>query len=192
MGWMPNFTKRAIKEAFWKLLAEKPLNRISVREIVEECGVNRNSFYYHFQDIPALLEEIVLDAADMLIQKYPSIETIEQAVEIAYQFTLDNKKAILHICNSVNRDIYEQYFMRICEYVVRTYFDTAFGGAQLDRQEREAVILLVKCEMFGLCIDWINTGMPEEAIVTLKRILSLCSGMIAERLEKRPQNAPKE
>ncbi len=189
---MPNFTKRAIKEAFWKLLAEKPLNRISVREIVEECGVNRNSFYYHFQDIPALLEEIVLDAADMLIQKYPSIETIEQAVEIAYQFTLDNKKAILHICNSVNRDIYEQYFMRICEYVVRTYFDTAFGGAQLDRQEREAVILLVKCEMFGLCIDWINTGMPEEAIVTLKRILSLCSGMIAERLEKRPQKAPKE
>ena len=53
---MPNFTKRAIKEAFWKLLAEKPLNRISVREIVEECGVNRNSFYYHFKDIYDLLE----------------------------------------------------------------------------------------------------------------------------------------
>lgn len=189
---MPNFTKRAIKEAFWKLLGEQPLNRISVREIVEECGVNRNSFYYHFQDIPALLEEIVLDAADSLIRKYPSIETIDQAIEIAYQFTLDNKKAVLHICNSVNRDIYEQYFMRICEYVVRTYIDTAFGDRQSDPAERETVILLVKCEMFGLCIDWINTGMPEQAIVKLKQILSLCSGMIAERLEKLPQKEPSE
>ena len=53
---MPNFTKRAIKEAFLKLLSERPLTQISVLEIVEECGIYRNSFYYHFQDIPALAE----------------------------------------------------------------------------------------------------------------------------------------
>lgn len=49
---MSNLTERAIKEAFIKLLGEKPLAQISVRMIVEECGINRNSFYYHFQDIP--------------------------------------------------------------------------------------------------------------------------------------------
>ena len=111
---MPNFTKRAIKEAFWKLLNEQPLNQISVREIVEECGINRNSFYYHFQDIPSLIEEIVMDAANSLIQQYPSIETIDEAIEIAFRFTLENKKAVMHICNSVNRNIYEQYIMRFC------------------------------------------------------------------------------
>ena len=52
---MPNFTKMAIKATFIKLLNERPLNRITVKDIVEECGVNRNSFYYHFEDIPALL-----------------------------------------------------------------------------------------------------------------------------------------
>ena len=41
---MPNFTKQAIKAAFLKLLNEQPLNKISVRSIVEECGINRNSF----------------------------------------------------------------------------------------------------------------------------------------------------
>lgn len=65
---MPNFTEKAIKEAFLKLLNENPINKISVRMIVEECGVNRNSFYYHFRDIPSLIEEIVTDAADALIQ----------------------------------------------------------------------------------------------------------------------------
>ena len=58
---MANFTKQAIKAAFLELLDEKPLNKISVRDIVERCGINRNSFYYHFQDIPSLLGEIIVE-----------------------------------------------------------------------------------------------------------------------------------
>lgn len=41
---MANFTKQAIETAFLQLLNEKPLNKISVRDIVEKCGINRNSF----------------------------------------------------------------------------------------------------------------------------------------------------
>lgn len=181
---MANFTKRAIKEAFWKLLNQQPLSQITVRQIVEECGINRNSFYYHFQDIPALIEEIVLDAADTLIQKYPSIASIDEAVEAAFRFTLDNKKAVLHICNSVNRNIYEQYLMRICEYVITTYFDTVFGEEGISEKDRDTIILFIKCELFGLSIDWINTGMSENAIVKLKHLLSLCNGLISEMIER--------
>ena len=58
---MPNFTKQAIQDSFLKLLNQQPLSKISVRSIVEDCGINRNSFYYHYQDIPALLGEIIKD-----------------------------------------------------------------------------------------------------------------------------------
>ena len=44
---MPTFTKKAIEIALFKLLNEKPLSKITVKDIVEECGINRNSFYYH-------------------------------------------------------------------------------------------------------------------------------------------------
>ena len=54
-------TKRAIKESFVNLLNERPLNKISVRDITDKCGINRNSFYYHYQDIPALMEEILTE-----------------------------------------------------------------------------------------------------------------------------------
>ena len=64
---MANFTKRAIKSSFMKLLNEQPLSKISVRDIVEDCGINRNSFYYHFQDIPSLIEEIIKEEADKII-----------------------------------------------------------------------------------------------------------------------------
>lgn len=181
---MPSFTKKAIKDAFWKLLAEQPLSQISVRDIVEECGINRNSFYYHFQDIPSLVEEIVMEAADALIQKYPSISSVDEAVEVAFRFTLENKKAVLHICNSINRSIYERYLMQICEYVITTYFDTVFGQEDIAPSDRAAMILFVKCELFGLSIDWINTGMPEDALGKLKQILFICNGMIDGMIER--------
>lgn len=186
---MPNFTKRAIKESFWKLLNEQPLTQISVREIVEECGINRNSFYYHFQDIPSLIEEIVMDAANALIQQHPSITSIDEGVEAAFRFTLDNKKAILHICNSVNRNIYEQYLMRICEYVVTTYFDTVFEKDIVSKSNRDIMILFTKCELFGLSIDWINTGMQDDAIEKLKRLLLLWNGLSSEMIKRCKENS---
>lgn len=186
---MPNFTKRAIKESFWKLLNEQPLTQISVREIVEECGINRNSFYYHFQDIPSLIEEIVMDAANALIQQHPSITSIDEGVEAAFRFTLDNKKAILHICNSVNRNIYEQYLMRICEYVVTTYFDTVFEKDIVSKSNRDIMILFTKCELFGLSIDWINTGMQDDAIEKLKHLLLLCNGLSSEMIKRCRENS---
>ncbi len=53
---MSNFTERAIKETLIKLLNDRPLSQITVKDIVEECGINRNSFYYHFQDLPSLVK----------------------------------------------------------------------------------------------------------------------------------------
>ena len=52
---MANFTRKAIKETFLALLEERPLNDITIKDIVEKCGINRNSFYYHYQDLPALI-----------------------------------------------------------------------------------------------------------------------------------------
>nr|MCR4933169.1 TetR/AcrR family transcriptional regulator [Lachnospiraceae bacterium] len=71
---MANFTQKAIKESFIKLLNERPLSKISVKDIVEDCGINRNSFYYHFQDIPALLETIITEQAEEIIKEFPEIE----------------------------------------------------------------------------------------------------------------------
>ena len=75
---MANFTSTAIKISFLKLLNERPLNKISVKDIVEDCGINRNSFYYHFQDIPTLLEEIITELTSEIIKKYPSINSLDE------------------------------------------------------------------------------------------------------------------
>ena len=156
---MSNLTERAIKEAFIKLLGEKPLAQISVRMIVEECGINRNSFYYHFQDIPTLLGEIIREEVDRIITQYPTITSLDQCVDVALRFALANKRAVYHIYNSVSRDLYESALMKICEYLVTAYLDTAFGKGTVDEYDRAVIIRFTKCEIFGLACDWVENGM---------------------------------
>ena len=53
---MPNTTKQALEESLKHMLLKKPLDKITIRDITEDCGINRMTFYYHFQDIYDLVE----------------------------------------------------------------------------------------------------------------------------------------
>lgn len=181
---MPNFTRKAIKESFWKLLNERPLNRITVKDIVEDCGINRNSFYYHFQDLPALIEEIVEEIIDGIIQEHPSVESFEECLGVAITFGLQNKRAIHHIYNSVNRDILEKYLMDVCQHAVSTYIETTFSDLSINEQDKALIVRFYKCECFGQIIEWMNSGMKEDVLAEFHRLCMLCKGMTEEMFRR--------
>ena len=58
---MTNFTKKEIINTFVKLLNEKEFDKIKITEIVKECGINRNTFYYHYEDINDLSKSFLDD-----------------------------------------------------------------------------------------------------------------------------------
>jgi len=184
---MPNFTKMAIKATFLKMLDEKPLHQITVKDIVEECGINRNSFYYHFHDIPALIEEIITEEADRIIEGYPTIDSIEMGLFAAIDFAEKNRRAILHIFNSVNRDIFEQYLWKVCDYVVTTYGKTVFAKQQISSFDREIITQFYKCECFGIVIEWMNNNMKDDIHKKVNRICELRKGMIEEMIRRSTQ-----
>jgi len=179
-----NFTARAIKASFIKLLNERPLSKISVRDIVEDCGINRNSFYYHFQDIPALIEEIITEQTETIIREHPTIDTLEECFSAACSRTMENKRAIYHIYHSVKRDLFEKELFRICEYAVNTYVNTAFREEQMPESDRKILARFIKCELFGLIIEWLEEGMQQDAVSDLLRITELCRGMAAQLIRR--------
>ena len=54
---MKQTTKQAIQASFRTLLLAKSLDKITVRDIVEDCGLTRNTFYYHYEDIYDLFDD---------------------------------------------------------------------------------------------------------------------------------------
>lgn len=181
---MPNFTKNAIVTSFLKLLDERPLNKITVKDIVEDCGINRNSFYYHFQDVPSLLGEIVTGEINRIINKYPTIDNFEECLEIAVEFSLEHRRAALHIYNSVNRDVFESYLTRICEYVVATYLRGVFSERNISDEDKRIIVGFYKYEMFGQIMCWLDGGMHADIIKDNRRLCALRRGMLEEMLDR--------
>ena len=166
---MTNFTKKEIKNTFMQMLEEFPLSQITVKSLVDRCGINRNSFYYHYQDIPALIEEIVTEDADEIINKYSTIESMETGIKAVLEYGSKKRKAILHIFNSVNRDIFELHLWKVCEYVVREYLTPILVSKGLSQFDIEIAIKFYKCECFGFAIDWLNNGMENDIVDEIAR-----------------------
>ncbi len=180
---MADFTKKAIRNSFIRLLNEKPLKQISVRDIVDDCGINRNTFYYHFQDIPALVESIVKEDADRLILENPKISSIEDCLDAMIGFSIKNRKAVLHIYKSVNRDLFEQYQWRVCEYAVTAYLDELLNGRKISEEDRNVLITYVKCLCFGMVIGWLESGLQDDIQSIVHRICELKQGDLERMLE---------
>lgn len=170
---MANFTRKAIQETFLRLLNQRPLNQITVKDIVEDCGINRNSFYYHFEDLPALVEEIVEEQVQTLIQKHPTIGSVEECFDAVIELVMENKRAVYHIYNSLSRDVFEQHLMDACEYIVSTYLKAEFAGKSLSQEDLDTLICFHKCECFGAVIDWLNGGMKDDIAAYFRRVCAL-------------------
>ena len=181
---LANFTQKAIRASFIKLLNQKPLSQITIKDIVDDCGVNRNTFYYYFQDLPDLVETITKEEAQRVIQLYPAIDSIEQCLDALIGFALENRKAVLHIYNSVNRDLYERYQWRVCRYVVEVYLDGVLKERHITEQDRQLLIDYLQCISFGFVIGWLESGMKEEIRERLARIYELKHGELERMISR--------
>ena len=181
---MANFTRRAIKETFIHLLEERPLNDITVKDIVERCGINRNSFYYHYQDIPTLIEEIIKEDAEAIIRAYPSVTTIVDGFDAVIEFASQHRRAILHIYNSPNREMYERSLMQQCQYIVETFLTAFIGERRISAEDRAIVAQLYKCQCYGMFIDWLNDDLRGDLQPRIERLAHLRRGMLDETIAR--------
>ncbi len=76
---MAQTTKRALEASLKKLLLKKPLNKITINDITEDCGVNRMTFYYHFKDIYDLVDWILVEDAAEALEGRQNFETWSEA-----------------------------------------------------------------------------------------------------------------
>ena len=83
-------TKQALAESLKKFMRQKPFSKITVTEIVADCGVNRKTFYYHFEDIYALLRWIFEQEAVSMLERFDLIEDYEDAMKFVAGYIDEN------------------------------------------------------------------------------------------------------
>lgn len=179
-----NRTKKAISEVFWQLLEEKPYNKITVQNIVERCQVNRNTFYYHFQDIPDLTEYSIKEWTDQIIRANGNFELpINCLIPIAQELT-KRKHAFSHIYHSVCGETLIRNLNEISFHVVQSYIENATKSTGLPPEDKAVLIRYYKCTFTGIVLDWLDAGSSYDLIDFCQKVCHSYEGSCKRAIHK--------
>ena len=185
-------TKRALAASLKSLLATKPLDKITVIDIAEDCGVNRQTFYYHFQDIYDLIDWTFVSEADQVIGGKKTYETWQQGFLQVFQAALENKGLILNVYHSISRDVVERYLYDITYDLLIGVVEEQAKGLPVREEDKRFIADFYKFAFVGMVLDWIRRGMKDDPQQMIDRLSILIHGDIARALEKYRTDRPKE
>lgn len=110
---MSQTTKRALEASLKNLLAQKPLDKITIHDIATDCGINRMTFYYHFKDIYDLVEWSCVEDARKALEGKKTYDTWQQGFLQIFEAVLANKVFIQNVYHSVSREQVEIYLYKL-------------------------------------------------------------------------------
>ncbi|MBQ4506151.1 MAG: TetR/AcrR family transcriptional regulator C-terminal domain-containing protein [Firmicutes bacterium] len=145
---MANYTQKLIIETFENMLEHMPLEDITVTALTKECNIGRNTFYYHYEDIYALLDDALLRALGQYENSVQDGDWKSMMKSLLYACR-ENKKKVYHIYNSLSRDRLEQYIFTKTDYSISSYIHQIGEERNVDPERTEIVADIVKYSVAG-------------------------------------------
>ena len=109
-------TKQVLGDTLKELLKEKPIDRVTVKELVEKCGYNRQTFYYHFYGVDDLLAWVFEQDANKALPETINSDTVadgwRECVVIYFKYLKDNASTVLNVYQSGKRSYMIDYCHR--------------------------------------------------------------------------------
>ena len=180
---MPNRTKEMLAESLMKLLARRTLDKITIQDIVDDCGYNRQTFYYHFHDIYDLIDWIFAAQTQELIEKCRACGSLHVGVEAVIAYMRENRRLILNILRSVNGEKLLDNLYRSAQSIVLSALENHPGVQELSAEYRELVAEAFKYALAGLLIDWMRAGIPEDRVNKVRTMKAVYIGALEYALD---------
>lgn len=160
------YTKMVIKNSLIKFLKQKPITKISVKEICENADVNRATFYAHYLDQYDLLRKIEEEVIDNINQflsgcnfKEDTLVTVETTEKIL-DYVKENAELFDLLLNT-NGDIrFQQEFINI---IGKQHFIPMIGNESIDREDAEYIFHFLACGAIGVIQMWLKEGMKKSS-----------------------------
>ncbi len=185
---MASSTKEALGNALKKMLSVKPIDKITVKDLVEECGVNRQTFYYHFDDVYDLLEWVFEEDANRVLPQEIYYDEWRENVLMFFHYLYDNKSFVLNIFNSQNRSYLLRYFKRRLHYCIHGFAVIVAEGMNIEWSDLEFVCEFYANGVVGLISQWLDMNMELPPEVTEERFIKMLEGSVENMLARFKKN----
>ena len=181
---MSQTTKRALEASLKKLLLQKPLNKITINDITEDCGVNRMTFYYHFKDIYDLVDWILVEDAAKALESKPTFETWTEAFLDILRQVQENKVLVMNVYRSMSREQVEQYLYKMLDPMLREFLGRGTQEMTVQDADKQFIIDFYKYALVGMVLEWIRKDMKEDPVRMTDRLNILLHGDFQRALRR--------
>ncbi len=185
----PAVTKKLIADGFKQLMAKKPFEKITIADITDQCGLNRQTFYYHFQDKYELLNWIFYSD---VIEPFSDGLTIDNWSDHLLEILLIIKNDAKFYANAMSTshgEEFRRFLFNAVTDVLCEVIDQITAGRTVNQPDRQFIAEFFAYGVSGIVTRWVTTGMkqsPEHTAVYLKNLVNDFKAFAVERyvLEK--------
>ena len=181
---MSQVTKRALEASLKNLLLQKPLSKITISDITEDCGINRMTFYYHFKDIYDLVEWACLEDARRALDEKKTYDTWQQGLLQIFAAVQDNKPFIMNVYHSVSREQVENYLYKVTYDLLEGVVEEQAQGMSVRDEDKAFIATVYKYAFVGLMLDWIKNDMKGDSQLLVDRLELVIHGNVRAALER--------
>lgn len=179
-----SLTKKALANSLKQLMEKVSLNKITIQDIVKSCELNRQTFYYHFQDIFDLLGWIYRTEAVESISGYRSYTTWEEGFLKIFLYIQTNKAFCLNTLNSIGRDHLDTFLHSISYELLIGVVNEVSQGMCVKDEDKKFMANFYTLAFMGLVIQWMKTEMKEKPEVIIEKLSELVEGNFATALQR--------
>lgn len=181
---MSQITKRALEQSLKNLLLKKPLNKITINDITEDCGINRMTFYYHFKDIYDLVEWACMEDASRALAEKKTHDTWQQGfIQICYAVR-ENKPFIMNVYHCVDREQVERYLKPLTDNLLMGVVEEQSTGMTVREEDKAFIAKVYSYAFVGLMLDWIKDDMKEEPEHLVNRLALVIQDSFSDALQR--------
>ena len=179
---MSQTTKRALGASLKKLLLQKPLNKITISDIAEECGISRMTFYYHFKDIYDLVEWTCVEDAAQALEGKKTYDTWQEGFLNIFHAVQANKPFVMNVYRCVSRERIEQYLNPLIHSLILGVVQEKSVGMSVSEADQQFIANFYEYAFIGVMLEWIGSNMREDPAAIVERTSKLVHGSILRAL----------
>ena len=180
---MSQTTKRALAASLKHLLLQKPLNKITINDIAEDCGISRMTFYYHFKDIYDLVEWTCVEDGTRALEGKKTYDTWQEGFLNIFHAVQDNKPFIMNVYRSVSRERIEQYLNPLIHSLILGVVEEKAAERSVHTEDKQFIASFYEYAFIGVMLEWIGNGMKEDPAAIVERTGAVIHGNILRALE---------
>lgn len=180
---MKTDTKKELSDALIELLKTKPLSKITVSNITDECGTSRMTFYYHFNNVNQLVAWTCEQAIGEAMVDLSSYETWQEGLRKLFQVMLDKKELFYNIYHSASHQDIESFLYYHGSRLLMNIMATHCKDIHVSEENKEFIVNFYKYGCTGVITNWIDTGMSDDPEVLIDKLSTVMEGEFARALQ---------